>query len=109
MKTRENRVVHINCLRNNGIHTTFAGSSDSVGKDRSDDSIKQMPTIELIKPIKCPQAELEQTAVADTDELACTTSLELLPVKKKIRIRECADLRHWWDEEENQEESVECA
>ena len=108
MKTHQNRVVHINCLRNNGIHNTFDDSSDSVDKDRSRKPFTPMPTIELIKPIKCSQAELEQPA-SDTSELACSASLELMPVKKKIRIRECADLRHWRDEEAVEEESVECA
>ena len=107
MKMRENRVIHINCLRKNGIHNTFGDSSDSVDKERSDKSVKQMPTIELIKPIKS-QAELDQPA-AVSSEPACGVSLELMPAKKKIRIRECSDLRHWWDDEAVQEESFECA
>lgn len=35
-------------------------------------------------------------------------SKEVTPVKK-IRIRECADLRRWWDEEEQDQDSCECA
>jgi hypothetical protein len=39
-----------------------------------------------------------------------TEKKEVAPVAvKKIRIRECSDLRRWWDEEDQDEDSCECA
>jgi hypothetical protein len=61
-----------------------------------------------IKGTKC-EADLLQTeenvAGAVTGELAVT----YLSSKKIRRIRECSDLRAWWDKEEEVDEPVECA
>lgn len=107
MEMREKTVVYINCLRKNGLVGTQCDPSDSVVNDDCDESRKTMATVELIKPIKS-QTELEGVAAPEASS-ACGVNLELIPVKKKIRIRECADLRHWWDEETVPTDSEECA
>jgi hypothetical protein len=108
MEMREKSVVYINCLRKNGLVATECDPSDSVVNDDCDESRKTMATCELIKPIKSP-TESDSAMAPETSALSGTVNLELIPAKKKIRIRECGDLRHWWDEEAVATDSEECA
>ena len=107
MEMREKSGIYINCLRKNGLVGSECDPSDSVVNDDCIESRKTMATCELIKPIS--STELESAIAPETSALSGTINLELVPVKKKIRIRECADLRHWWDEEAAPTDSEECA
>ena len=120
MESLENRLININCLRKNAIQGVSGDSSDSVVREGSDNLVRQMPTAELIK-VKKPCSSALTQPLTDSSDVACVSSvpgvtnmsgagLELVPAKKKMRIRECSDLRHWWDEESApREESFECA
>jgi hypothetical protein len=108
MQPLEENVVQINCLRKNANGSQFASSSDSVCIETLT-SMNQMATAELIKISKPEQSRGAQTVVVDAAALPCFDELEIRPLKK-IRIRECGDLRHWWDEEKVMaDESIECA
>jgi hypothetical protein len=108
MQPLEENVVQINCLRKNANGSHFANSSDSVCIETLT-SINQMATAQLIKISKPEHARGAQTVVVDAAALPCVDELEIRPLKK-IRIRECGDLRHWWDEEKlMNDESTECA
>jgi hypothetical protein len=108
MQPIEENVARINCLRKNANGSQFAHSSDSVCIETLT-LMNQMATAELIKLSKPEQVRGAHAVLVDAAALPCVDELEIRPLKK-IRIRECGDLRHWWDEEKvMDDESVECA